>query len=238
MKRMSLLQIEGLRAGYGDVQILRDVSIKVGAGQIVALIGANGAGKTTTLRAISGLIDAHGGTIRFADQPIHNWPSHRIVDAGLVQVPEGRHLFGDMTVHENLELGSIRRGRKRRQRTIDEVYGLFPRLGERRRQLAGTLSGGEQQMLAIGRALMTRPRLLMLDEPSLGLAPLIVADIFSIVQEVRKAGTTVLIVEQNAVQTLAMADQGYVLENGEIVLQGSGETLLENEAVRDAYLGL
>lgn len=235
---MSLLQIEGLRAGYGDVQILRDVSISVDEGQIVALIGANGAGKTTTLRAISGLIDARGGTIHFGDQPIHDWPSHRIVDAGLVQVPEGRHLFGDMTVQENLELGSIRRGRSRRRRTIDEVYGLFPRLGERRRQLAGTLSGGEQQMLAIGRALMTRPRLLMLDEPSLGLAPLIVADIFRIVQEVREAGTTVLIVEQNAVQTLAMADQGYVLENGEIVLQGSGETLLENEAVRDAYLGL
>lgn len=235
---MSLLQIEGLRAGYGDVQILRDVSIGVDEGQIVALIGANGAGKTTTLRAISGLIDAHGGTIRFADQPIHHWPSHRIVDAGLVQVPEGRHLFGDMTVQENLELGSIRRGRSRRRRTIDEVYELFPRLGERRRQLAGTLSGGEQQMLAIGRALMTRPRLLMLDEPSLGLAPLIVADIFRIVREVRNAGTTVLIVEQNAVQTLAMADQGYVLENGEIVLQGSGEMLLENEAVRDAYLGL
>ena len=235
---MTLLRIEGLHAGYGDVQILRDVSIGVNEGQIVALIGANGAGKTTTLRAISGLIPVRSGTIRFADRSIHNLPSHRIVDAGLVQVPEGRHLFDHMTVQENLELGSIRRGRGRRQRTIGEVFSLFPRLGERRRQLAGTLSGGEQQMLAIGRALMTRPSLLMLDEPSLGLAPLIVADIFRIVQDVREAGTTVLIVEQNAVQTLAMADQGYVLENGEIVLEGSGEALLKNEAVRNAYLGL
>jgi branched-chain amino acid transport system ATP-binding protein len=235
---MSLLQIDGLRAGYGDVQILRDVSLAVQEGQIVALIGANGAGKTTTLRAISGLIAARAGAIRFKDRAIHNWPSHRIVSAGLVQVPEGRHLFAHMTVQENLELGSIRRGRERRRRSIEEVFALFPRLGERRRQLAGTLSGGEQQMLAIGRALMTRPRMLMLDEPSLGLAPLIVADIFRIVQEVREAGATVLIVEQNAVQTLAMADYGYVLENGEIVLEGSGDALLKNEAVRNAYLGL
>lgn len=235
---MSLLRVDNLRAGYGDVLILRDVTFEVQPGQIVALIGTNGAGKTTTLRAISGLIPTRGGAIHFGRQPIHDWPSHRIVDAGLVQVPEGRHLFGHMTVHENLELGSIRRGRKRRRRSIDEVYAFFPRLAERRDQMAGTLSGGEQQMLAIGRALMTRPELLMLDEPSLGLAPLIVADIFRIVQEVRDAGATVLIVEQNAVQTLGMADQGYVLENGAIVLQGSGEELLQNEAVRNAYLGL
>ena len=233
-----MLQIEGLNAGYGDVHILRDVSLTVEEGQIVALIGANGAGKTTTLKAISGLIPVRAGTVHFDDRPIHDWPSHRTVDAGLVQVPEGRHLFGHMTVQENLELGSIRRGKGRRKRTMEEVYDLFPRLRERRRQLAGTLSGGEQQMLAVARALMTRPKLLMLDEPSLGLAPLIVADIFRIVQDVRQSGTTILIVEQNAQQTLAMADYGYVLENGQIVLQGSGEELLQEEKVRDAYLGI
>lgn len=233
-----MLQIEGLNAGYGDVLILRDVSLSVKEGQIVALIGANGAGKTTTLRAVSGLIAVRAGTIRFGDRPIQNWPSHRTVAAGLVQVPEERHLFGHMTVQENLELGSIRRGKSRRKRTMEEVYHLFPRLAERRRQLAGTLSGGEQQMLAVARALMTRPKLLMLDEPSLGLAPLIVADIFQIVQDIRRSGTTILIVEQNAQQTLAMADYGYVLENGEIALQGSGQELLKDEKVRDAYLGI
>lgn len=233
-----MLQIEGLNAGYGDVLILRDVSLLVKQGQIVALIGANGAGKTTTLRAVSGLIPVRAGTVRFADRPIQNWPSHRTVAAGLVQVPEERHLFGHMTVQENLELGSVRRGKSRRKRTMEEVYHLFPRLAERRRQLAGTLSGGEQQMLALARALMTRPKLLMLDEPSLGLAPLIVADIFQIIQDIRRSGTTILIVEQNAQQTLAMADYGYVLENGEIALQGSGQELLKNEKVRDAYLGL
>jgi len=233
-----LLQIEGLNAGYGDVLILRDVSLTVEEGQIVALIGANGAGKTTTLRAVSGLIPVRAGTVRFGDRAIHNWPPYRIVAEGLVQVPEERHLFGRMTVQENLELGSIRRGKSRRKRTLEEVYDLFPRLAERRRQSAGTLSGGEQQMLAVARALMTRPKLLMLDEPSLGLAPLIVADIFRIVQDIRASGTTILIVEQNAQQTLAMADYGYVLENGEIVLRGSGQELLQEEKVRNAYLGL
>lgn len=233
-----MLQIEGLTAGYGDVLILRDVSLTVDEGQIVALIGANGAGKTTTLRAVSGLIPVRAGAVRFDGGPIHQWPAHRIVASGLVQVPEERHLFGRMTVQENLELGSIRRGKGRRKRTLEEVYDLFPRLAERRRQSAGTLSGGEQQMLAVARALMTRPRLLMLDEPSLGLAPLIVADIFRIVRDIRESGTTILIVEQNAQQTLAMADYGYVMENGEIALQGSGRELLNDEKVRDAYLGL
>ena len=233
-----MLEIKGLNAGYGDVSILRDVTLTVAEGQIVALIGANGAGKTTTLRAVSGLIPVSGGTIRFDDRSIQDWPAHRIVAAGLIQVPEERHLFGSMTVHENLELGSIRRGKQRRKRTLQEVYDLFPRLAERRRQSAGTLSGGEQQMLAVARALMTHPKLLMLDEPSLGLAPLIVADIFRIVKDIRRSGTTILIVEQNAQQTLAMADYGYVLENGEIVLQGEGQELLEDEKVRDAYLGL
>jgi branched-chain amino acid transport system ATP-binding protein len=233
-----MLKLDDLHAGYDDVPILRGVSLTVEEGQIAALIGANGAGKTTTLRAISALIPTRRGSIHFDGKPIHNWPCHRTVEAGLVQVPAGRHLFGHMTVQENLELGSIRRGRAQRRDTMRRVFQLFPRLEERRTQLAGTLSGGEQQMLAIGRALMTRPRLLMLDEPSLGLAPLIVADIFRIIREIRETGTTVLIVEQNAAQTLAMADQAYVLENGEIVLEGSGNELLNNEQVRNAYLGL
>ncbi len=233
-----MLRIEGLRAGYGDITILQGIDLKVEEGQIVALIGANGAGKTTTLRAISGLIETRSGRILFDGQPIHTWPSHRIVTAGLIQVPEGRHLFPQMTVQENLELGSFRRGRRERSQTLRSVFEFFPTLAERRDQFAGTLSGGEQQMLAIGRALMTRPRLLMLDEPSLGLAPLIVLNIFEIIQEIRKAGATVLIVEQNAVQTLSMADRGYVLENGRIVLEGSGTELLQNELVRTAYLGL
>ncbi len=232
------MQIEAITAGYGDVTVLRDVSLSIDAGQIVALIGANGAGKTTTLRVVSGLIRPSVGRVTFDGQAIHSWGTDRIVGAGLVQVPEGRHLFTQMTVLENLELGAFRRGRRGRGDRLSQVLELFPRLAERRGQIAGTLSGGEQQMLAIGRALMTQPRLLMLDEPSLGLAPMIVRDIFNIVREIRDAGTTVLIVEQNAVQTLAMADRGYVLENGEVVLSGSGDELLENEQIRTAYLGL
>ncbi len=234
----ALLKVENLSAGYGDVVVLRGVSLEVLEGQIVALIGANGAGKTTALRAISGLIKARRGSIFFEDQPIHTWTSHRIVDSGLIQVPEGRHLFPDMTVLENLEMGSFRRGKDRRRQSIERVFHLFPRLEERKRQIAGTLSGGEQQMLAIGRALMTRPRLLMLDEPSLGLAPLLVQSIFNVIKEIRESGTTVLIVEQNAVQTLGMADSGFVLENGEVALSGTGAELLKNEDIRMAYLGL
>ncbi len=233
-----LLQLEAVHSGYEGIRVLWDLHLEVGEGQIVALIGANGAGKTTTLRTISGLLRPWRGRIVFDGQPIHTWPSHRIVQAGLVQVPEGRHLFPEMTVQENLELGAFRRGRPERGRTLREVYGLFPRLAERRGQWAGTLSGGEQQMLAIGRALMARPRLLMLDEPSLGLAPLIVQDIFQVIRQVRDAGTTVLVVEQNAVQTLEIADRGYVLENGRIVLSGTGQELLADPAIRSAYLGL
>ena len=233
-----LLELDGVEAGYGDVRVLRSIHLGVETGQIVALIGANGAGKTTTLRAISGLLRPRQGQIHFDGQPIHTWPSHRIVDAGLIQVPEGRHLFPEMSVQENLELGAFRRGRAQRVQTLDQVYQLFPRLAERRTQLAGTLSGGEQQMLAIGRALMARPRLLMLDEPSLGLAPLIVQDIFRVIRQVREAGTTVLVVEQNAVQTLELADRGYVLENGAIALSGTGADLLADPAIRTAYLGL
>jgi len=233
-----LLTIKNLTVAYGDATILRQVSLDVPEGQIVALIGANGAGKTTTLKTVSGLLRPGRGQILFDGKPIHTWSSHRIVSAGLIHVPEGRHLFRQMSVVENLELGSFRRGKRERSRTLRRVFELFPQLEERRSQMAGTLSGGERQMLAIGRALMTRPRLLMLDEPSLGLAPLIVRHIFRIIQEIKESGTTVLLVEQNAVQTLMMADKGYVLENGEIVLSGTGGELLENEQIRTAYLGL
>lgn len=235
---MILLEIERLRAGYGDVQILRDVSFSVETGQIVALIGANGAGKTTTLRAISGLIPTRGGTIRFDGQAIHDWPSHRVVDAGLVQVPEGRHLFGHMTVQENLELGSIRRGRGRRRRSIDEVFSLFPRLGERRRQIAGTLSGGEQQMLAIGRALMAKPRLLLLDEPTEGLAPRYVGLLYGLIGDLQRQNHTILIVEQTVHHLLRIADRAYVLEHGHIIMEGQGLALLNDERLKVAYLGL
>ncbi len=233
-----MLRIEKISAGYGDVLILREVSLEVPEGQIVALIGANGAGKTTALKTISGLIRPRSGGIYFEGQAVHDWPSHRRVSAGLVQVPEGRRLFPQMTVLENLELGSFRRGRRARSQNLEKVFATFPRLHDRKDQIAGTLSGGEQQMLAIGRALLTQPKLLMLDEPSLGLAPMIVQDIFHTIQEIREAGTTVLIVEQNAVQTLSMADSGYVLENGRVVLSGSGDELLQNEEIRSAYLGL
>ncbi len=233
-----MLKIENLSAGYGDVVVLRRINLEVSEGQIVALIGANGAGKTTTLKTVSGLLRPSKGKIFFEGKPIHNWPSYRTVKAGLIHVPEGRNLFRQMTVQENLELGSFRRGRGARNTNLDKVFSTFPKLKERKEQTAGTLSGGERQMLAIGRALMSEPKLLMLDEPSLGLAPLIVRDIFHTIQNIREEGTTVLIVEQNAVQTLKMADYGYVLENGEVVLSGSGEDLLENEEIRTAYLGL
>jgi len=238
VRSLKLLKIENLTVGYEDMIVLRQFSLEIEQGQIVALIGANGAGKTTTLKTISGLLKAREGQILFEGKPVHTWPSHKIVGAGLIQVPEGRHLFRDMTVLENLELGAYRRGKRNRPQMLKQVYEFFPKLEERKSQDAGTLSGGERQMLAIGRALMSQPRLLMLDEPSLGLAPLIVLDIFRIIQEIREAGTTVLIVEQNAVQTLQMADWGYVLENGKIVLDGTGDELLENEQIRVAYLGL
>jgi branched-chain amino acid transport system ATP-binding protein len=233
-----LLKIDNLSVGYEDLVVLRQVSMEINEGQIVALIGSNGAGKTTTLKTISGLLRAREGQILFEGRPVHTWSSDKIVKAGLIQVPEGRNLFRDMTVLENLELGAYRRGGSDRSEMLLRVYEIFPKLDERKSQRVGTLSGGERQMLAIGRALMAQPKLLMLDEPSLGLAPMIVIDIFRIIQEIRDAGTTVLIVEQNAVQTLGMADWGYVLENGEITLAGAGPDLLANEQVQTAYLGL
>ncbi len=234
-----MLSIERLQAGYGDVQILHGVSLEIHPGEIVALIGANGAGKTTTIKTISGLLRARGGKIAYNGQDITRWPSNKIVEAGLIQVAEGRKLFPGLSVYENLELGGfIRAVRPRRAKNMQHVFELFPRLAERRNQMAGTLSGGEQQMLAIGRALMSEPKLLMLDEPSLGLAPMLVEGIFEVVRTINEEGTTVLIVEQNAVQTLRMAQRGYVMEHGEIHLSGTGEELLNDPRIRTAYLGL
>ncbi|MCL5951028.1 MAG: ABC transporter ATP-binding protein [Chloroflexi bacterium] len=234
-----MLTVEELSVAYDDVTVLRQVSFQVNPGEIIALVGANGAGKTTALRAISGLVHARAGRIRFNGARIEKMRPHHIVEAGLVHVPEGRKIFPSMTVRENLELGSfIRQARPKRRESMEWVFHLLPRLKEREAQVAGTMSGGEQQMLAIGRALMARPKLLMLDEPSLGLAPLIVRDIFNTVLTINAQGVTVVIVEQNVSHTLAMAHRGYVLENGEIVLEGKGRELLSNEVMKKAYLGM
>ena len=233
-----MLRIEDLRAGYGELEILHGIDLEVREGEVVALIGANGAGKTTTLKTISGVVRASTGSIMFEGQGIHNWQPRQIVSEGLIQVPEGRKLFPELSVRDNLFLGSYRRGRSEADDTVEEVFELFPLLRERSDQTAGTLSGGEQQMLAIGRALMGKPRLLMLDEPSLGLAPMLVADIFEVVRDLRRRGLTVMLVEQNAVHALQLSDRGYVLENGSVVLEGTGEELLGDDRVRSAYLGL
>jgi len=235
-----LLKVENLQTGYGDVQILFEASLEINQGEIVALIGANGAGKTTMLKTISGLLRTWKGKITFEGRDIQNTPSHKIVAMGLIQVAEGRKLFPKLSVRENLELGSfIKSARKNRAQSMDKVFTLFPRLAERSSQSAGTLSGGEQQMLAIGRGLMTQPRVLMLDEPSLGLAPMLVSGIFKAIEEINQQdGTTVLIVEQNAVQTLSMAHRDYVLENDRIELSDTGEELLKDDRIRTAYLGL
>ena len=234
-----MLTIKDLEVAYGDAVILRDIELEVNQGEIVALVGSNGAGKTTLLRTASGLHRAQSGSIHFEGKAIARWHPHRIVDAGLIQVAEGRKLFPHMTVLENLEMGSyIKRARAHRAESLERVFGLFPLLAERTGQDAGTLSGGEQQMLAIGRALMTQPSLLMLDEPSLGLAPLIVKDIFRVVEEISRDGTTVLIVEQNAMQALRLADRGYVLENGRVLMSGASEEFFADELIRTAYLGL
>jgi len=234
-----LLEVEKVAAAYGQVRALWDVSFSVCEGEIVTLLGANGAGKTTTMRVISGLLRPQSGTVMFAGRLLTMLRAPRIVEAGLVQIPEGRRLWPRMTVLENLELGAYSRGsRARRRETLAWVLSLFPRLGERRAQLAGTLSGGEQQMLAIGRGLMSRPRLLMLDEPSLGLAPILVREVFRIVREINGGGVTVLLVEQNVRQALEIAHRGYVLETGRIVRSGSSADLLGDPEIRRAYLGL
>ena len=236
---MSLLELRGVEVAYGDLPALRGVSVSVEAGETLSVVGANGAGKTTMLRAISGLLRPRAGQILLDGVRLDTLPSHAIVEHGLVQVPEGRKIFPSLTVLENLEMGSYISGAKARRREgLAQVFALFPRLAERRGQAAGTMSGGEQQMLAIGRALMARPRVLMLDEPSLGLAPIIVKEIFRIIGEINQLGTTVLLVEQNTRQALALSRRGYVLENGRVVLEGSGAELLGNEHVKRAYLGM
>jgi branched-chain amino acid transport system ATP-binding protein len=233
-----MLQVSGLQVAYGDVQALWGVDFEVPAGRIVALLGANGAGKTTTLRAISGLTRPRAGRIRFDGEDLGSLAPHAIVALGLAHIPEGRRLWPGMTVRENLELGAFpARARPHRQAGLESVLRLFPRLAERHRQLAGTLSGGEQ-MLAIGRALMARPRLLMLDEPSLGLAPRVVAELFEIVRRINAEGVTVLLVEQNVHQALGIADHGFVLETGRVVTAGAARTLLDDPYIKEAYLGL
>ncbi len=233
-----MLDVADLDAGYGDVAILYGVTLAVHEAEIVALVGANGAGKTTLLRAVSGLLRPRRGHVRFRGADVTGRPAYALVAAGLVHVPENRALFGRMTVLENLELGAYTRdGRRRFRETLAEVLDLFPVLAERRRQLAATLSGGEQQMLAIARGLMARPTLLVLDEPSLGLAPLVVAGIFEAIGEIRRRGTTVLLVEQDVKQALQISDRGYVIENGRIVHSETSAVLLRTDAVRRAYLG-
>ncbi len=232
------LEIRDLCVSYGGIRALKGVSLSVDEGQIVTLIGANGAGKSTTLRAISGLQKVQSGSILYGGEELTCLPAKEIVRRGIIHVPEGRRVFPDMTVAENLKIGAFLRTDKAAiAQDMDYVYSLFPRLKERSWQLAGTLSGGEQQMLAVGRALMSRPKVLMMDEPSLGLAPLIVKDIFSIIRRVNQDGITVLLIEQNANAALRIADYGYVLETGTIALSGTGEELLKNESVREAYLG-
>ena len=233
-----MLKIENLHVSYGGIRALRGVSLEVPDGKIVTLSGANGAGKSTTLRTISGLIKADSGSITYDGQELLGQPIYKILEKGIAMVPEGRRVFTNLTVRENLKVGAyLRKDKAEIEKDLDWVYSLFPRLKERDWQLAGTLSGGEQQMLAVGRALMSRPKLMMMDEPSLGLAPLVVKGIFEIIQEINRQGVTVLLIEQNANMALKTADIGYVLETGEITLSGSGRELLANEAVKKAYLG-
>ena len=235
-----MLEVEDLTVAYGDVEVLHDVSLRVSEGEIVALVGANAAGKSTLLAALSGLVPKRRGKVSFLGSSIENAASHEIVALGIVQIPEGRRLFPQMTVRENLEIGaSAKSARERRQTTLEEVFDLFPALGERQQQLAGSLSGGEAQMCAIGRGLMALPRLLMLDEPSLGLAPMMVQACFQVVTQLnREQGTTILLVEQNVRHSLRISHRAYVLENGSIAIEGDAADLLDDDRVRRAYLGL
>jgi branched-chain amino acid transport system ATP-binding protein len=232
-----VLEVSGLHAGYGAIEILRGVDLTVGTGEIVALLGSNGAGKSTLNNNVSGLYRPFAGVIGFEGEPLAGASSMRIVERGLVQVPEGRRVFPNLSVRENLELGSYRRGRARRRQNLERVTAIFPRLRERFGQRAGTLSGGEQQMLAIGRGLMGEPRLLILDEPSLGLSPLLVEEMFALIARINREGLAILLVEQNVVQSLAVAHRAYVLENGRIALSGKASELAENPELRKSYLG-
>jgi branched-chain amino acid transport system ATP-binding protein len=236
---MSFLKVEKIEVRYGEALALSDVSLDVEQGEIVSIVGANGAGKTTAINAISGLLKPRSGQIAFGGKRLNDIPAHRIVDLGIIQVPEGRQLFPYMTTRENLDLGSFTpEARKKVRDSLDHVLGLFPILKERENQLAGTLSGGEQQMLAIGRGLMALPRLLMLDEPSLGVAPIMVKAIFEAVGKINQEGTTILLVEQDVKKSLSLASRGYVMENGRITLQGRAGELLENERLMKAYMGM
>ncbi len=236
---MSLLSVEHINVAYGDVQVINDLSLTVEEGEVVSIIGGNGAGKSTLLKALSGLLTPKSGTVRFKGEPIQNLPPERIVERGIIHVPEGRRLFSLMTVAENLEIGAYnRRAHPEREKTKSQVYELLPRLLERQNQLAMTLSGGEQQMVAIGRGLMALPGLLMLDEPSLGLAPILVKAIFETLRKIADAGTTVLLVEQDVNHSLQLSDRGYVLEHGRVALSGKASDLLENPHVKSAYLGI
>ncbi|MFB7498080.1 ABC transporter ATP-binding protein [Streptomyces sp. NPDC056161] len=234
----ALLEVKDLRVAYGKIEAVKGISFTVEAGQVVTLIGTNGAGKTTTLRTLSGLLKPTSGTIHFDGHPLTGVPAHRIVALGLAHSPEGRHIFPRLTITENLQLGAfLRKDKEGIEKDIQRAYDLFPILGERRKQPAGTLSGGEQQMLAMGRALMSQPKLLMLDEPSMGLSPIMMQKIMATIAELKTQGTTILLVEQNAQAALSLADQGHVMEVGTIALSGTGQNLLHDESVRKAYLG-
>ena len=235
---MALLEVKDLKVYYGVIQALKGISFEVNEGEIVTLIGANGAGKTTTMQSVMGLIPAKHGSVIYNGQEITKMPCHKIVHLGMAQVPEGRRVFQELTVYENLLMGAYSQtGKAQIKKDIEDIYEKLPRLGERRSQIAGTLSGGEQQMLAMGRAMMCHPKLLMLDEPSMGLSPLLVDQVFDIIKDFHANGTTVLLVEQNAGKSLAISDRAYVLENGRIVLSGTGEELMRSEEVKKAYLG-
>lgn len=235
---MALLEVKNLQVNYGVIRAIKGISFEVNEGEIVSLIGANGAGKTTTMQSIMGLIPIKDGTVTYDGKVINKIPGHKLISMGMSQVPEGRRVFQELTVYENLVMGAYtQKDKKKIKEDIEEICTKFPRLGERRNQIAGTLSGGEQQMLAMGRAMMSHPKLLMLDEPSMGLSPLLVDQIFDIIKEYHKMGTTVLLVEQNAKKALSISDRAYVLETGDITFQGKGEELLNNEEVKKAYLG-
>ena len=232
-----MLKVNNINVYYGSIHAIKDVSFEVHQGEVVTLIGANGAGKSTILQTVSGLLRSKTGSVEFLGENLGNVPPHKVVNKGLAHVPEGRRVFLQMTVEENLEMGAYTRPSIEIADSIADVYERFPRLKERRKQIAGTLSGGEQQMLAMGRALMSKPQLLMLDEPSMGLAPLLIEQIFEIIKELHAAGTTILLVEQNAQMALSVADRGYVLETGRIVSTGTGADLLNDDSVKKAYLG-
>ena len=235
---MAMLEVKDIEVYYGVIQAIKGISFEVNEGEVIALIGANGAGKTTTLQTITGLISPKKGQIFFEGQEITHVPAHKIVSMGMAHVPEGRRVFAQLSVLDNLKLGAFtRKDKEEIEETLIRVYKRFPRLEERKNQIAGTLSGGEQQMLAMGRALMSHPKIILMDEPSMGLSPIFVNEIFDIIQEVSKSGTTVLLVEQNAKKALSIADRGYVLETGRIVLEGNAKDLLDNEQVKKAYLG-